>query len=175
MRAYRERLVVPAWWWITGTVCVLLLGTTVWAGFSPLIGLAVYAILEGACAAVLLSWGSVVIEVRDGYLQVGSRGLALAGAGEVAAMDAAQTRALRGPRADPSAYLLVRPYLPQSVYVATPGRPDGKPYWLIGTRHPEELAQAIERARTQTGGEAACDDAHGDHALEAGSTGRAEA
>src|SRR5258705_117699 len=66
---------------------------------------------------------------------------------ECAARDAAQTRALRGPRADPAAYLLVSPSLPQAVYVLVPGSPPEPPYWLIATRKPAELAAAIERAR----------------------------
>jgi len=81
-------------------------------------------------------------------LRVKSRRLALSQIGEVAALDAAQTRALRGPRADPAAYLLVRPYLAKAVYVEITGRPAAEPYWLIGTRHPAELAAAINRARS---------------------------
>src|SRR5262249_51944397 len=153
MRAYSERLVVPASWWLCCTVCVLLLGTSLWAGFSLLAGVAVYLVLEAACAALLLSWGSVRIEVSDTELKVGSRRLPLANAGEVAAPDPAQSTALRGPRADPAAYLIIRPYLPKSVYVQIAsqtqirGQPADEPYWLIGSRHPVLLAEAIERAR----------------------------
>jgi hypothetical protein len=33
------------------------------------------------------------------------------------------------------------------VYIAVPGPAAHGPYWLIGTRRPEELAAAIEAAR----------------------------
>jgi hypothetical protein len=99
-------------------------------------------------------------------LRVGSRRLPLASAGEVAALDETQTRALRGPRADPSAVLVVRPYLPESVYVEVASRPaasQGPPYWLIATRKPAELAAAIEAARPSAGQDPAWDDAAGQH------------
>jgi len=170
MRVYRERLVVPATWWLWCTGCVVLLGTTVWAGLSVLIGVAVYIILEAGSAALLLSWGSLRIEVTGTELIVGSRRLALSEIGSSAALDIEQTRALRGPRADPAAYLIVRPYLPRAVYVETAGRPAGEPYWLIATREPELLAGAIEQARLGAVGRAACDDAAGDHRADGGST-----
>ena len=158
MRAYRERLSAPATWWLWSTACVVLLGSLLWAGFSILIGLAVYAVLEAGCAVLLTTWGSTRIEVTETELVAGSRRIALGEIGEVAALDAEQTRALRGPRADPAAFLIVRPYLPKSVYVEIVGRPASGPYWLIGTRRPEQLAEAIERARPRPAGEPPCDD-----------------
>ena len=62
-------------------------------------------------------------------------------------LDKDQTRALRGPRADPAAYLMARPYLPRAVYIAVDDPAAVTPYWLIGTRRPAELAAAIEAAR----------------------------
>jgi hypothetical protein len=72
----------------------------------------------------------------------------------VAALDEAQARELRGPRADPSAFMLIRPFLKLAVYIEIAGEHQGRPYWLIGTRRPTELAAAIERSRPQarTGG-----------------------
>jgi len=162
MRAYRERLAVPASWWLWVTGCVLLLGSLLWAGFAPVVGLAVYVVIEAGCAAVLLGWGAALVEVSGTELRAGSRRLPLSQVGEVTALDAAQTAALRGPRADPAAYLVVRPYLPRSVYVGiaeAAGSPAGEPYWLIGTRHPERLAAALGEAAARSAAGRACDDA----------------
>ncbi len=147
MRVYRERLVVPASWWLFVTASAALLGTTLWAGLSVTTALVIYAVLEGACAVALIAWGSARITVTESELQSGSQRLPLAQVAEVAALDKAQTRALRGPRADPAAYLLVRPYRPRAVYVEIAGRPPQRPYWLIATRKPARLAEAIQRAR----------------------------
>jgi hypothetical protein len=89
----------------------------------------------------------------------------------VSALDRAQTRAIAGPRADPGAFTLIRPYLREAVYievtepaaggvprrrlrwrrwrphVEVTGPTAGPPYWLVATRHPAELAAAINSAR----------------------------
>jgi hypothetical protein len=147
MRDYREQLRAPASWWLVSLLCVALFGTTLWAGFSPRVAVAVYVVLGAGCAAALLLWGSATIEVADGKLRAGSASMPLSQAGQVTALDEAQARALRGPRADPAAYLLIRPYLKRAVYVEVIGQFAARPYWLIGTRRPAELAAAIERSR----------------------------
>jgi hypothetical protein len=156
MRSYRERLRAPAGFWILGELSAVIFASTAWAGFSLLVAIASYVVFCGGCAALLLSWGRARIEVYDGELRAGSLTLPLAMAGEVAALDEAQTRALRGPRADPAAFMLIRPYLRLAVYIEITGEHQERPYWLLGTRRPAELAAAIERSRPQarTGGTA---------------------
>ena len=147
MRNYHEHLRAPISWWVTGMVCAAIFGTTLWAGFSVLVAVACYLALGGGCAAALLIWGRAAIEVVDGELRAGPAILPLSAAGVVAVLDAAQARALRGPRADPSAFLLIRPYLPLGVYIEVTDPNQRAPYWLIGTRRPADLAAAIERSR----------------------------
>ncbi len=154
MLLYREQLRAPTSWWLAGGACVLILGTLVWAGFSVTIGLAVYLGMGGLLVAAFLVWGAVTIKVTDTALTAGKARLGIDQIDEASAMDAPQTAALRGRSADPAALLLIRPYLPKSTYVAVTGRPVSQPYWLLGTRRPAELAQAIRTAI----GAATCDD-----------------
>src|ERR1700735_1795173 len=127
MRNYREQLRAPASWWLLCLICVALFGTTLWAGFSLLVAAAVYVVLGAGCAAALLLWGHATIEVTRGELRAGSATMSLSLAGEVAALDDAQARALRGPRADPAAFLLIRPYLKRAVYVEVLGQFSTRP------------------------------------------------
>jgi hypothetical protein len=143
---YRERLGVPISWWLATLAGVLVLATMLLAVLPTALGIASYAALGVASAALLYFWGALTVEVTDASLRVGSQVLPLAAIGEVAAMDVEQTRALRGQQANPAAYLLIRPYLPESVYVEIAGRPPEQPYWLIGTRNPAGLVAAIEDA-----------------------------
>jgi Protein of unknown function (DUF3093) len=147
MHFYRERLYAPPLWWVVGTITMLMFGAIVWTGFDLAITAAVFAALIAITAAFLLNWGRVTIEVTPGELRAGPATLPLAMAGEVRALDESQTRILRGPRADPSAYTLIRPYLRYSVYIEVTGEDPASPYWLVETRHPAELAAAIERSR----------------------------
>ncbi|HET9897963.1 MAG TPA: DUF3093 domain-containing protein [Streptosporangiaceae bacterium] len=145
MLLYRERLRVPVTWWLAGGATVLIPGTTLWAGFSVVTGLAVYLALGALVAVVMLTWGRVTIEVTDSALAAGRARLRPDQVSEVSAMDAAQSAALRGPSADPAAYLLIRPYLAESVFVGVADG-EGWPYWLVATRRPAELAAAIRKA-----------------------------
>ena len=147
MHSYRERLFAPPLWWATGMLTMLTFGAIVWTGFDLGITVAVFATLIIVTAAFLLNWGRVTIEVGGGELRVGSDRLALTDVGEVQPLTEAQARALRGPRADPRAYILIRPYLRYAVYIEVTGPTADCPYWLLATRRPAELAAAIESAR----------------------------
>jgi len=147
MHSYRERLFAPPLWWATGMLTMLTFGAIVWTGFDLGITLAIFATLIIVTAAFLINWGRVTIEVGGGELRVGSDRLALTDVGEVQPLNEAQARALRGPRADPRAYILIRPYLRYAVYVEVTAPTADCPYWLLATRRPTELAAAIESAR----------------------------
>ena len=171
MRVYHERLRVPVSWWLLGLVVMVILSAELAAGFGKLVVAVIYAVLLAAVAAMLLSWSRPRVEVAGGELIAGRARLPLAVVGEVTALDRAQTRAIIGPRADPAAFILIRPYLREAVYVEVTDpaagavrrrrlrwrrwRPRlevteptaGTPYWLVATRHPAELAAAINSAR----------------------------
>ena len=147
MRVYRERLRAPLSWWLLGLVVIVILGAELAAGFGWPAAAAIYAVLVAGWSAMLISWGRPRVEVADGELVAGGARLALAAAGEVSALDRAQTRAISGPRADPAAFSLIRPYLREAVYVEVTDPAAGTPYWVVGTRRPAELAAAINSAR----------------------------
>jgi len=180
MLLYRERLRVPTSWWLVGATCVLILGTTLVAGLSVVIGAAIYLAIGGLLAIVFASWGAVAVRVTDTELSAGPARLAIDQVSDVSALDAAQTAALRGPSADAAAFMLVRPYLARSVYVAVAGRPASRPYLLIATRRPDDLAAAIAAAAASGAGrraapDTACDDEPDDHAAEMDGVGPVDA
>ena len=149
MGAYRERLLVPVSYWLIAFPVVVLLGAEAYFfvdGYLPSVTIAVlYAIV----AVFLVNWGSATIEVTGGVLRAGRDTLALSDANEAIALNAEQAALLRGPRANPAAHLLLRPYLKRAVCVrlTESAAAPGVPYWLLATRHPEQLAAAIEAAR----------------------------
>jgi hypothetical protein len=151
MGSYRERLLVPVSYWLLAVPVVLTLGGEAYFfvdGFiPPLVIVALYAII----AAFLVHWNSATIEVTGAVLRAGNDTLALGDVSEVVALDERQATAMRGPRADPSAHILLRPYLKRAVYVGLADPAEGAPYWLVATRHPEKLAAAIESARPPNG------------------------
>ena len=159
MRDYRERLHVPLAWWLLAVPTVLIIGATIYAGLSWPWPVVIVGGLAAGCAALLIALGLGSVEVGDGALRAGSAALPLTAITEVIALGERQSTRLRGPRADPAAHLYSRPYLKESVYVAidptalATQSASTAPYWLIGTRHPAELAAAIERCRVHGGHE----------------------
>jgi Protein of unknown function (DUF3093) len=151
MRTYSERLYVPLWWWLVGLAGFVWLGTELVAGLGWLWTAVGYAAVGGSIAVILVWWGWARVEVTAGELHAGKARLPLADAGEVTGLDEAQTRSLRGPRADPAALLVTRPYVPRAVYVEVAGPRRDTPYWLVSTRHPAELAAAIDKSRRSAG------------------------
>jgi hypothetical protein len=154
MRDYRERLQVPLAWWLLAVPTVLIFGATLYAGLPEPWPIIIMAGLALGCAAMLISMSLARVEIGGGTLRAGSAVLPLTAVREVITLDEKQTTQMRGPRADPAARLYSRPYLKASVYLAVdPEFDPAVPYWLIGTRHPAELAAVIERCRAQAGHE----------------------
>ena len=152
MHDYRERLYVPLAWWLLAVPTVLILGATLYAGLAEPWPIVIMTGLAAACATFLITASLATVEIRDGALRAGKATLPLNDVSEVVTLDEKQTTRLRGPRADPAAHLYSRPFLKESVYLTVV--PSGTaPYWLIGTRHPAELAAVIERCRVQAGHE----------------------
>src|ERR1700753_3533532 len=119
MRDYRERLAVPAAYWILGVPVILLLGAyAIYADLSGLIGIVVYIVFTVGYAAALLAWGSGAIEVTGGDLRAAGAVLPLARVTGVQALDDKQAAAMRGPPADPAAHTLIRPWLKSAVDLA---------------------------------------------------------
>ncbi len=154
MHDYRERLHVPLVWWLLAVPTVLIFGATLFAGLAEPWPVIIVAGLAAAYATVLITMGLATVEISDGTLRAGGAVLPLTAISEVVSLDEKQSTRLRGPRADPAAYLYSRPYLKESVYLAVDAAADSTaPYWLIGTRHPADLAAVIERCRVQAGHE----------------------
>lgn len=147
---YDERLAVPAWWWVVAAGLVGLLGAEFHVGLPLVWKIGTYAV-SGALALGLLVFASAVrVGVRDGSLVAGRARLPLQYAGEVRVLDRAATSAAMGPEADPAAYTLTRPWLPGSVRVEVRDPADDTPYWLVGSRHPDRLAAALQAARSRS-------------------------
>jgi hypothetical protein len=61
------------------------------------------------------------------------------------AFTGAEATAERGVRLDARAWLLLRGWIPGVVRVELDDPADPTPYWLVSTRNPDALAQALQR------------------------------
>lgn len=148
--SYDERLRVPLRWWALATMFLasvllaFLVATPGWVAFSGT------AALGAALVALFVGYGSARVSVLDGVLRAGRAGIAVDQLGAAVALDAQATRRQAGVDADARAYLLLRPYLKRAVLVPVEDPADPAPYWLLATRHPDRLVDALGAAQAPT-------------------------
>jgi len=140
---YDERLGVPLRWWAQGVMLVASLWLALVVALPGPAAWVCSGLALALLAALLLSYGSARVSVRDGWFRAGRARIEAVHLGEVAALDAEATRRVAGPEADARAYLLLRPYLKRAVRVEITDPADPAPYWLVSSRHPDELARAV--------------------------------
>jgi hypothetical protein len=104
----------------------------------------------GGLALGLLAYGAARVTVDEGFLRAGRARIAGLHLGTPSSLDAEATRRISGVEADARAYLLLRPYLKRAVQVQITDPADPAPYWLISTRHPDELARALTELTEST-------------------------
>jgi hypothetical protein len=141
--SYSERLGVPLRWWVQGTMLVATFWLAVVVALPPAAAWLVTAVALALLVFPLWSYGSPRITVADAMFTAGRARIGAEHLGAVQALDAEEARRAAGVDADARAYLLLRPYLKRAVKVEITDPADPAPYWLVSTRHPEELASAL--------------------------------
>lgn len=149
MERYAERLHAPLWVWVV----LLLMAGSLAVAYGAAVGAGV-GLLVGLAGAGAVGWGlhraAARVVVTDDTFIAGRARIPLSAVGAVRPLNPDQTHALRGPEADPRAYLLVRGWVPTSVYVEVADPADPTPYWLVATRHPVALARALSAGRPES-------------------------
>lgn len=148
---YDERLTVPWWWWPFAVAVAALLSPELYLGFSWPVAVAVEVVLTGAALAVPARASLIRVRVGDGRLSVGGRSVSLTALGVPRVLDARQTRRGAGPARDPAAVTAVRAWMPGSVLLPVVEPAEPAPYWLVSSRHPQRLADAVRSARPNEG------------------------
>ncbi|MYY81143.1 MULTISPECIES: DUF3093 domain-containing protein [unclassified Streptomyces] len=146
MQPYEERLTAPrSWWFASVLVGVAMALILLPFGTLPLLG----GLVGGtAVAAVVTSaYGAVRIRVVAGSLVVGDAKIPVSALGDVEVLTGEETRAWRSYKADPRAYMLLRAYIPTALRVTITDPEDPTPYVYVSTRHPKELAAALDSVR----------------------------
>jgi Protein of unknown function (DUF3093) len=143
---FKERLGTPWWWWPIGLGLAALGAAEIGLGAPGPRGWVPFAIVLPLVAATLAWSLALRVRVTDDEFQVADARLPLRFVREVVAIDAAGRRELLGPAGDPLAFLVMRPWIGTAVQVVLDDPEDPTPYWLVSTRKPIELAQALRGA-----------------------------
>jgi hypothetical protein len=144
--AFRERVHAPLGVWL---VVLALTGSIGVAYGYPLglrAGLVTFAVAQGIATALLVATAPLLV-IDDRVLRAGRARLPLRHVGRIVPLDRTRTSEVRGPKADPAAYLATRGWIPRSVLVEVDDDADPHPYWLVSTRHGDRLAPILAQAR----------------------------
>ena len=98
-------------------------------------------------AAVIVWWfGRSSLEISGGELRVRGAHLPLRDVSGVVSLDAETLRRVVGREGDPSAFVSIRPWIGGGVQLWLDDPEDPTPYWVVSTRHPERVVQAVRAA-----------------------------
>lgn len=153
VNAYHESLrPSPAAW-------LLVPGIAVMAGLAmlplgPVVSV-IAAVAGGVLVVLLLALRTPALTVTTDGFRAGPAFLGADYLGRVEALDSAQTRAALGPHLREDAHVLHRAWIPTAVRVQVEDDADPTPYWLVSTRHPARLADALQACRDSSDGQAA--------------------
>jgi hypothetical protein len=145
MSHYRERL-TPSWWVFVATALVIPASILVFLPVTAVPGLAVgiaVGLVLYAGVVLLLVATSPVIEVSDGRLRAGRASIELDLLSGCTAHTGADATLERGRRLDARAYLCIRGWVGPVVKMRIADPLDPTPYWLMSTRRPGDLIDAV--------------------------------
>jgi hypothetical protein len=145
-----ERLAVPLRWWVLSALFLASVLVAFLVSTPSWVAVTVTAAMTAVVAAVLLGYGGAHVSVRDGVLTAGRARIGVGDLGPARVLDAGAARLLAGRDADARAYLLIRPYLSRAVQVEVADPRDPTPYWLVASRRPERLVEALATAAAES-------------------------
>jgi hypothetical protein len=144
---YRERLWVPWWWWPLGFGLAGLIAVEVNMGVPSLPDWLPFAALFVVAAGTLLWLGRVEVRVITGdggvELWAGEAHLPVTVVARSADIPRSAKSAALGRQLDPAAYVLHRGWVGPMVLVVLDDADDPTPYWLVSSRHPEQVLSAL--------------------------------
>lgn len=148
---YREWLYPPFLVIVLVLALCALVGVAYGAAYGATLGWA-SGLLLGAIGLALLLATSTRLRVDEHVVQAGRARIPLGALGEATPLDREAMRQARS-FADPRDYLVLRAWSSrQGVAIPVTDPRDPHPCWIVTSRHPRELARAINAARSHRPG-----------------------
>lgn len=151
MQAFHERLHAPVSWWLGAVIFAIVCGWLILVATTLSAGLVTMIVVGAAALIGIAAYGRVTVAVDGSSFHAGSAVLPRRYVGEVTVIDTTQWRHYLGPAADARAYVLSRPYLQSGVMVEVTDPRDPAPYWLVSSRRPQEITDALTKANLDDG------------------------
>lgn len=146
---YSESQRVPLTWWLLGALVVGLLAWQAQMQREWYWGLAAGIVTSVAVIWTLMSLSStkiMVVKKDDGlWLYAGPAKLPADVVSRTLVVPPTAKQAAMGRQLDPAAYVLHKGWIPTMAMIVLDDPEDPTPYWLISTKEPQELLEALGR------------------------------
>ena len=132
--------------WVAGLLVALGTAAEIHLGHSGTRSVLPYAITIPLVVGALWWLGRLEVRVTSDELKVDDARIELRFVADAEPLSAKAREAALGRHFDPLAFVVRRPWLRGAVLVRLSDPDDPTPYWIVGSRRPTELAEAIRRA-----------------------------
>lgn len=149
---YEERFPAPWWFWLGSILVAVLLAATFNMGVRSIDDRIAYAVTIAIALAICVNGSrSRLVITADGHgggtIHVPGARLPFDAVGRVRALSASEKRAALGHQFDPAAFVSTHLGVRRLVLITVDDDADPTPFWLIGTRHPEAVVDALPDSR----------------------------
>jgi hypothetical protein len=147
--SYREALRTPWWWYLVAVGVAVLLGAEFHMADAELTDVVPYAVLVPLAVFIVWWIGHNRLEIRDGELRIRGAHLPLRCVSGVVGLDPRTLRRVVGREGDPAAFVAIRPWVGPGVQLWLDDPEDPTPYWIVSSRHPDEVVRIIRASQAQ--------------------------
>ncbi len=133
-------------WLFLSTALVIPASLLVFLPINETVGMVVAAVLYLGCVGLLLI-AAPAVEVTSTEFVAGKARVPLELVASAAGFVGSEASAERGQRLDARAWLLIRGWIDPVVRVELNDPNDPVPYWLVSTRRPDDLIEALDAAK----------------------------
>lgn len=140
---YREVIRVPLWWSVIGLGIAFGAAAEIHQGRAGWRSVVPYVVVPLVVLIGLLALSRHRIVVERGVLHVPGARAPVDAFGPPEVLDRDRLRLYLGPAARQDAWVVTRPWTKGAVLLPVTDPEDDTPYWLVGSRTPEALAEAL--------------------------------
>jgi len=144
---YHETLRTPWWWYPVAVGVAVVLAAEFHIADYSLTDWIPYLVLVPFSIAVVWWLGRGRLAIDQTEVSIRGAHVALRYVGTAVALDARTLRRVIGREGDPRAYVAIRPWIGPGVQFQLVDPDDPTPYWVISTRHPEDVVRRLTAGR----------------------------
>ena len=148
---FAERLSTPLWWYPVALAIGAIIAAEFRVADESLTIWIPFGVLPVFAAVVVWSMGRQRVWVTPTELFLRDAHLPLSAVATVLTLDPLTLRRLVGRFGDPAAYLSTRPWIGPGVQIVLSDPEDPTPYWIVSSRHPYALAEAVRQGMAASG------------------------